>query len=76
MNITENIVSTAKGDVKTFTITNSSGASVCLSAIGAGITAIIQKWLNCDCKESPETIARILVDEYQKKNTYRTQKTS
>lgn len=40
MNITENIVSTAKGDVKTFTITNSSGASVCLSAIGAGITAI------------------------------------
>ena len=42
----------------------------------AGITAIIQKWLNCDCKESPETIARILVDEYQKKNTYRTQKTS
>ena len=36
----------------------------------AGITAIIQKWLDSDCKESPETIARILVDEYQKKNTY------
>lgn len=36
----------------------------------AGITAIIQKWLAGGCEESPETIAQILVDEYQKKNTY------
>ena len=36
----------------------------------SGITAIIQKWLARGCEESPETIAQILVDEYQKKNTF------
>ena len=36
----------------------------------AGLTAIIKKWLANDCKESPETISKILVDEYQKKNDY------
>ena len=32
----------------------------------AGITAIIKKWLANDCKESPETISNILVEEYQR----------
>ena len=36
----------------------------------AGITAIIRKWLDGGCQEEPETISRILADEYQKKNTY------
>lgn len=34
----------------------------------AGITAIIKKWLANDCKESPETISKILQEEYQKNN--------
>ena len=36
----------------------------------AGITAVIQKWLAGGCEESPETISQILVEEYQKKNTF------
>ena len=40
MNISQKTISTARGEVKTFTLTNLSGASVCLSAVGAGITAI------------------------------------
>lgn len=36
----------------------------------AGITAIIQKWLARDCKESPKVMAQIIADEYQKDNTY------
>ena len=36
---------------------------------GAGISAIIQKWLNSGCKEEPEVIGRILQEEYQKRNT-------
>ena len=35
----------------------------------AGITAIIKKWLNEGCREDPETIGKILQEEYQKKNT-------
>ena len=35
----------------------------------AGITAMIQKWLNGGCKESPETIGKILEEEYKKNNT-------
>lgn len=35
----------------------------------AGITALIRKWLDGGCKESPETIGRILQEEYQKNNT-------
>lgn len=34
----------------------------------AGFNAILKKWLDNDCKESPETIAEILKTEYQKKN--------
>lgn len=33
----------------------------------AGINAVIQKWLDNDCKESPEEIDKIIKDEYQKK---------
>lgn len=36
----------------------------------AGITAIIRKWLDGGCLEEPETISKILADEYQKKNVY------
>ena len=35
----------------------------------AGITAIIKKWLGEGCKEDPEAIAKVIADEYQKKNT-------
>ncbi len=35
----------------------------------AGITAIIRKWLDSGCKEEPEDMGRILVEEYRKKNT-------
>ncbi len=34
----------------------------------AGLTAIIKKWLNNDCKESPEEIENILKSEYINKN--------
>ena len=38
----------------------------------AGITALIKKWLANDCKESPETISKILFDEYKRDlSTYR-----
>ena len=36
----------------------------------AGITAIIKKWLDSGCKESPHTMGLILVNEYRKKNTF------
>ena len=36
----------------------------------AGITAIIKKWLESGCKEEPEDMGRILVEEYRKKNDY------
>ena len=32
----------------------------------AGITAMIQKWLDSGCKESPETMGKILEEEYHK----------
>lgn len=35
----------------------------------AGITAIVKKWLNEGCPGDPERMGRILVNEYQKKNT-------
>ena len=34
----------------------------------AGLNAIIKKWLNNNCKESPEEIAEIIVSEYKNKN--------
>lgn len=34
----------------------------------AGITAIIQKWLNEDCQSSPEELFDILKNEYKKRN--------
>lgn len=34
----------------------------------AGINAVIQKWLNNGCKESPEEIEKIIRDEYTKRN--------
>lgn len=34
----------------------------------AGITAIIQKWLNEDCQISPEELFDILKNEYKKRN--------
>ena len=35
----------------------------------AGINAVIQKWLNNECKESPEEIEKIIKDEYTKRNS-------
>lgn len=34
----------------------------------AGITAIIKKWLDSGCMESPEEMVKILNDEYKRKN--------
>ena len=34
----------------------------------AGMNAIINKWLNNNCKETPEEMSEILRTEYQKKN--------
>lgn len=34
----------------------------------AGLNAIILKWLDNDCKESPEIINKILISEYKSKN--------
>ncbi len=34
----------------------------------SGLNAIIKKWLENDCKESPEIIDQILKDEYKNKN--------
>ena len=34
----------------------------------AGLNAIIKKWLNNGCKESPEEMSNILVAEYKNKN--------
>lgn len=35
----------------------------------AGLNAVIKKWLNNDCQESPEEIDAIIKSEYQPKNT-------
>ena len=35
----------------------------------AGMNAIINKWLNNNCQETPEEMAEIIRTEYQKKNT-------
>lgn len=40
-----------------------------ISFFRAGINAIIKKWLDNDCRESPEEIAEILRAEYQNKMT-------
>ena len=32
----------------------------------AGFTAILKKWLNNNCEESPEEILEILISEYKK----------
>lgn len=34
----------------------------------AGLNAVIKKWLDNDCKESPEEIVEIINSEYQNKN--------
>jgi len=34
----------------------------------AGLNAIIKKWLNTGCKESPEEMSNILISEYKNKN--------
>ena len=34
----------------------------------AGLNAIIKKWLNNNCKESPEEMVKIITTEYKKKN--------
>lgn len=34
----------------------------------AGLNAIIKKWLNNGCKETPEEINEIIISEYNKKN--------
>lgn len=33
----------------------------------AGLNAVIQKWLDNNCKESPEEIATIITSEYKNK---------
>lgn len=34
----------------------------------AGLNAVIKKWLDNDCKESPETINDVIISEYKAKN--------
>ena len=34
----------------------------------AGLNAIIKKWLNSGCKETPEEMSNILISEYKNKN--------
>ena len=34
----------------------------------AGLNAVIKKWLNSGCKESPEEINEIIISEYKNKN--------
>ena len=34
----------------------------------AGLNAVLKKWLNNNCKESPEEILEIIASEYQSKN--------
>ena len=34
----------------------------------AGLNAIIKKWLNNNCKESPEEMVKIVTSEYKNKN--------
>ena len=34
----------------------------------AGLNAVIKKWLDNDCKETPEEIAEIIMNEYKNKN--------
>ena len=34
----------------------------------AGLNAVIKKWLNNDCKETPEEMVKIITSEYEKKN--------
>lgn len=34
----------------------------------AGLNAVIKKWLNNECQESPEEIRDIIIDEYKNKN--------
>lgn len=34
----------------------------------AGLNAIIKKWLNNGCKETPEEMSNILISEYKNKN--------
>lgn len=36
----------------------------------AGVTAIIKKWLDGGCREDPEDMGQVLVDEYRKKNIF------
>lgn len=36
----------------------------------AGLNAIILKWLDNDCRESPETINEIIIGEYKSKNEF------
>lgn len=36
----------------------------------AGLNAVILKWLDNDCKESPETINEIIESEYKSKNIF------
>lgn len=35
----------------------------------AGISAVLEKWLENDCQDSPEEMAEVIRTEYQKKNT-------
>ena len=34
----------------------------------AGLNAIIKKWLDNNCKETPEEMVKIITSEYEKKN--------
>lgn len=34
----------------------------------AGLNAVIKKWLNSGCKETPEEINKIIISEYEKKS--------
>lgn len=47
---------------------NSNYVDYHLEFFKAGFNALLKKWLNNDCKESPEIINKILEDEYKRKN--------
>ena len=50
--------------------TNKEDLDYHIAFFSAGITAIIQKWLEEGCEGEPERMSRIIRDEYQKRNDF------
>ena len=60
VDILKHIGSTNKVD-----ITNKMGIFYRASFFGAGIKEMCRLWLQFDCKESPEEMAKLLLEEYK-----------